>query len=139
MFDFFLILFFSKTLLLTPIPVDIEKTYTLNLEKPISAITSGASIQLDVSDMLLLENSNILEIRNRVSDIFFKDSIDVEISLMDEKIKMIFDGATLINNDSVRLILHSSDDVLDKDFNKIIINTKIKLENIKVYWKNYKK
>jgi len=47
---FFLLLFFSKSVLLTSSPVNLGASWTeIELKKPISAITGGASLQVDVT------------------------------------------------------------------------------------------
>jgi hypothetical protein len=46
--EFFLSLFFAKMVLLTQSPIDIGKDWIdVKLEKPISAITQGATVNID--------------------------------------------------------------------------------------------
>jgi hypothetical protein len=50
--EFFLILFFAKSVVITPEPVDIASIVTFDLPEPVSAITSGAHVRIDVSESL---------------------------------------------------------------------------------------
>jgi len=48
-----LILFFSKIVLLTPAPIQLTDTWLeLSPDKPIEAITSGASIYIDITSSI---------------------------------------------------------------------------------------
>jgi len=48
--EFFLILFFAKSIVVTPEPIDIVDSVSLKFAEPVSAITSGAHIRIDVTD-----------------------------------------------------------------------------------------
>ena len=69
--EFFLILFFSKSILLTPTPVTLEGIVSLVPEEPISAITTGASVEIDISSIIVKgQNEGIVEFRERLKKIF---------------------------------------------------------------------
>ena len=50
--EFFLILLFSEWVQLTPVPVDVADELVLNPSEPISAITSGAALHVDLEVFL---------------------------------------------------------------------------------------
>ncbi len=143
MFDFFLILFFSKMVLLTPSYVDINHGvdgYTVILQEPISAITPGASIQIDVTEMLdPFGKGDLFKIRSAISDLFKEGSIKVTLGEGSEAIRLVYEGGSLIGDDSVFLALSGENIPTGVDFNKLIIKTEIQLKRVKIYWKNYKK
>jgi len=143
MLDFIFILFFSKTVLLTPDFINInsnEKNHILNLNKPINAITSGASIQIDITKMLLYSvKGDIIKTRKSVSNMFPDGSVEAILSTHKGDISLKYEGGSLISNDNVRLALYSENIPTDTAFNVVTLKTSVNLEKIKVYWKNYKK
>ena len=50
--EFLLIFLFSKMVLLTPDPVDLYGEKDIYPKDPLTAITSGASIEVDVTDFM---------------------------------------------------------------------------------------
>lgn len=129
--------------MLTPNFIDINKgdNYAIKLNEPISAITTGAAIQIDVSEMVLTggQKMNLLETRRTVSDMFSKGSIEAALIAGNKRIMLTYQGGTLVNNDSARLVLSGNEDPIGVDFSAIVIKTDVKLERVKIYWKNYKK
>lgn len=129
--------------MLTPNFIDINKgdNYALKLNEPICAITTGAAIQIDVSEMVLTggQKMNLLETRRTVSDMFSKGSIEATLIAGNKRIMLTYQGGTLVNNDSARLVLSGNEDPTGVDFSAIVIKTDVKLERVKIYWKNYKK
>ncbi len=143
MFDFILILFLSKTVLLTPEFIDInsnEKSYVINLKKPINAITSGASIQVDITEMLPKSiKRDIIKTRKSVSNMFPDGSIEAILSTDKGDISLRYEGGSLIGNDGVRLALYGEEMPTDIDFNVVTLKSNVNLEKVKIYWKNYTK
>lgn len=143
MLNFLIILLFSKTILLTPNFIDIDKgdNYVLNLNESISAITSGATIQIDVSEMVLTggKKMDILEIHRAVLGMFTGYSIEAELIGERGGITLTYQGSILVNNDSAILVLSGNDVQTGIEFGAVAIKTNAKLERIKIHWKNYKK
>ncbi|MBU2714151.1 hypothetical protein [Zooshikella harenae] len=143
MLNFLLILFFSKTVLLTPDYIDVDSTadgYTFILQEPINAITQGASIQIDVTKMLdPFSKGDLFKVRSAISDLFKSGSIEVTLGEGDEAVRLEYKGSTLISNDRVSLALVGDNIPTGIDFTKLVLKTEVKLERIKIYWKNYKK
>jgi len=141
--DFLLILFFSKTVLLTPDFIDVDTNMTgfeLSLDERLSAITQGATIQIDVSEMLMKDGGkNVLEIRDAVRNRFPDKSIEVGLIGGQEEVRLTYQGAVMANNDSVRLILSSDAFPTGVDFSRMVIKTDVELIKVKIYWRNYKK
>lgn len=138
--DFFLILLFSKTVLLTPDPINLHGRLELVPDKPIEAITSGASIQLDVSSMAAWNGKeDILAFRKRLSDLFPSGTIKAKLVGNGEEVTLSYQGNHQFNKDNVMLSLYTDDGIpTGVEFTKVIIESSIKLNRIKVYWKNYK-
>lgn len=140
--DFFAILFFSKTILLTPQPVTIEEVHIASLTEPVNAITQGASLQIDITSMLnsdLISNMDILGVRREIKNKFIKGSIYADLETQDnKKIRLNYEGGSSIGKSEVRLILSGTVDT-ELEYSKIYIySEKTSLSNVKIYWKNYK-
>ena len=78
--DLFRILFFAKTTLLTPNPVDIHGRLDLNLPEPLEAITSGAELEIDVTSIISMSRGeDILAVRKKIVDKFSNSSIQAHL------------------------------------------------------------
>ena len=143
MWKFIIILFFSKTILLTPSAINIDKgeKYVINLNESISAITTGANIQIDVSNMIIKDTLkiNLIETRRIVSDMFDKGSIQAVLISENDKIMLTYQGETFINENNIRLVLSANKVSIRVDFSAIEMTSDVRLEKIEVFWKNYKK
>ena len=106
---FFKILFFSKVVLLTPVPVSISKDipFTLILEKPISAINRGASIEIDITSMIG-SGLNIAEVRHKVRQQFPDGSIVATLSGLNGGDIVLYNVGESISKDKVNLLLSGS-------------------------------
>jgi hypothetical protein len=138
---FFLVLFFSKTILLTPNPITIYEGATqLDLIEPISAITEGAGLFIDVDSMLAMkERSNIIKTRNKIGELFPEGFITVTLSNASGDIQILrYDGSAMVNRDKAYLGLYGKVP-LDTEWTSITINSKMELRDISIIWKNHKK
>ena len=138
--EFFLILFFSKTILLTPDPINLHGRLELAPDKPIEAITSGASIQVDVSSMVGWNGKeDILVFRKKISDLFPLGTIKAKLVGKGKEVTLSYHGDHQFNKDHVMLSLYADNGVPSSvEFTKVIIESSIELNGIKVYWKNFK-
>ena len=138
--ELFLILLFSKTVLLTPVPIDLYGQLDLIPERPLEAITSGASIQIDVSSRISWDGEDIFDFRQKLSDIFPPGTIEAELKgSHDEKVILVYTGHTEFNDESVRLLLYAEPGVpLDVEFEKVSIKSSIRFEGVRIFWKNFR-
>jgi len=139
--EFLLILLFGKSVLLTPVPVVLHGSMELQPEAPIEAITSGASIQIDVSSIVSWDTKEgILEFRQRLKKQFPPGSIKAELfGDGNKKTTLTYKGNHLFNKDSVMLSLYGDNGVpTDVEFKKVILTSSIELKGVKVLWKNHK-
>jgi hypothetical protein len=137
--EFFLILFFSKTILLTPDPINLFGEMEIIPDKPLKAITSGATIQLDVSSMIG-KNQGITEFDKTMEKNFPAGSFQATLYGSNNKeVTLRYDGHYSFSDKDVRLTLSTDSGVpTDAEFSKVRITSSIRLKNIKVFWKNYK-
>lgn len=140
--EFLLILFFSKMVLLTPDSVDLYGEKDIYPKVPLTAITSGASIEVDVTDFvggIEIKKVGIVEARKLLEEKIPEGSVKcVLYSSAGDRIYLNDTGYSLSNN-AARLTLSASSGVPPNiEFNKVIITSRINLKGVKVYWKNYK-
>jgi hypothetical protein len=140
--EFLLILFFSKMVLLTPDPVDLYGEKDIYPKDLLTAITSGASVEVDVTDFMGgidIKKIGIVESRKLLEEKIPEGSVKcVLYSSTGEKIYLDDTGYALSNN-AARLTLSASSGVpTNIKFNKVVITSRINLKGVKVYWKNSK-
>ena len=141
MYDFLMILLFSKVVLLTPEPVDInsnEKGYEINLKEPINAINSGASIEIDITTMLPVSiKGDVVKSREAVSKIFPDGSVEVILSMDKGNISLKDRFGISVGSNDTKLTLYNDNMPTNIDFNAVTIKTSVNLENVKIYWRNH--
>ncbi len=139
---FFLLLFFSSNSLLTESYVTIkDNTHIINIKKPISAITDGASLLIDISSMIPdIENKSITQLRKDVINIFESFIITAKLIGKTNNVTLAYSGHSMITNKQVFLTLESNKNLskLGK-WSKVIISSSKELTDVKVYWKNFSK
>ncbi len=138
---FFLILFLGKSVLLTPTPVILENTLVLVPKEPISAVTSGASLEIDVSSIVMKsKEERTVEFRARVKKLFPPHTIKANLVQKNgEKIPLIYAGYFSFNNKGTWLSLSSESGVpTGKEFITVEVISKIKIEDVTIHWRNYK-
>lgn len=139
---FLLILFFSKTVPLTTDPVTISGEMAFQPSETLSAITRGASIQIDVTKMLPQANIEASGIQGAQR-------------LIEERIPAYGTRARLISDDGTEIVLNDYGIALsheggwvslssrtgvptDLEFTKVIIESSVELTDVTIYWRNYK-
>lgn len=140
--ELFLILFFSKTVLLTPVPVNISGEVVIRPEKPLEAITSGASLDIDVIDFIgriKINEAGIFEIREIIKKKIPEGSVTATLhNSQGEKILLNKSGISKAK-DVARLSLYADSGIpTNMAFNKITITSSTELRGVQVYWKNFK-
>ncbi len=139
--EFLSILFFAKTVLLTPVPIDLYGDLDMRLRTPLTAITSGASIQVNVSSMISKsEKEGILEFGRRVESAFPPGTIQAKLTGNDgQEVKLSYEGNYAYSSDAVLLTLTANNGVpKNVEFERIIITSHIKLKSVLLSWKNHK-
>ncbi len=133
--EYFLLLFFLKTVLLTPDPVTISNNaFEIFPEKPLKAITGGAVIYIDVSNYVNKE-VGFDEIENK----FPERSVHGRLVEKNGKgIKLRHQGFSTSNNE-IRLIISGVKSIpTNIKFVKVVLWSEKELKDVKVIWKNGK-
>ena len=134
------ILLFGKVVLLTPHAITIEASCVeLIPDVPFEAITSGARIQIDISDLLEKGRSNSVgETRRAVTRVVPVGSVSAELFAKNGKSwQLEYKGGTSISARRVLITLTTELGVpVGVEFDRVKVCSKIELRNIIVEWKN---
>ncbi len=139
---FFLLLFFSNKTLLTDFPITIKGSpHIIYVKKPISAITDGASLLIDVSPMITdIKKKSITQLRKDVTINFNNFIIRAKLIGESNQVTLTYSGHSMISNGQVLLTLESNDKLSKLgSWSKVVISSSKQLTNVKIYWKNYSK
>ncbi len=135
--EFFAILFFGKVVLLTPNPVTVDDHIDLDLDDPIVAVTTGAGLEIDVSSMIVV--TDILATRRALRSRFPEDCLRATLFSSDSQVVLSRMGS-LISDDSALISLSSDSGVpLKTEFSRIELDSCVRMTDVEIYWKNYKK
>jgi hypothetical protein len=140
--EFFLILLFAKSIVITAEPIDIRNSVSLSMAEPVSAITSGAHVRIDVTNSLVgtTDFSNIVSVLDHLKMQFPVGSV-VAILTTTTGEKMILDkvsGST--NGENAELVLSSSSGLpTGIEFSELKIESSIELLGVTIIWQNYSK
>jgi hypothetical protein len=139
---FFLILFFGKTILLTPVPVDIVDEFTVDCsKKPLEAITSGAGIDIDVSELsgyMKMKEVGILEMEKRLKEKIPDGSVRAVLYGSKGQRIVLNESGFGFSNNGAWLVLRSDTKIpTTVTFDKVTITSRSKLSGVKIYWRNY--
>lgn len=137
--ELFLILLFGKTLLLSSSNVIDSQGVVFHLKKPISAITAGASMQIDVTNNIKIAEDIItlsMEAREFMRDGYVKAFLYDEEGLVTE---LSYRGDISVSREGVRIILDSvTGTPVGRKWEKVKITSSLPLKKVDVYWSNYK-
>jgi len=130
-----LILFFGKSVLLTSAPVDLTEKWTeLTPKKPISAITGGAAIYVDVT-----QDTGYVPITGGLDKIIPNHTITAELIPETGKAIVITNTASAHSNKEVALILTPESGPMPTGikFKKVRIRSSRPIKRASVTWKNH--
>lgn len=140
--EFFLILFFAKSILLTPDPVDFRDRIELTPGEPIEAITSGAGIEIDVSSMVSRgPDDDFLVLREKILERFPPGTIrGTLVGSEAPDVVLSYQGHSSIGEDEVVLLLNADESGIPTGvpYSKVIIVSDIELQGISIVWKNHR-
>ena len=138
--EFFLILFFSKTVLLTPDPINIHDETFLVPQEPVTAITNGASLRIDVSNLhkdLGIKRGGLTESRVILKKLIPSGSVKAELHSKGEVVTLNQESYSIFN-DGAELVLSSEAGIpTNIAFHKIKIISLVNLDGVKISWRNF--
>ena len=134
--------------MLTSSPVNIEtnKWFFLELDEPIKAINGGAAILIQIpnTDSRILNIKGSEDVFKELRRIFPQGSVEAELTTSEDETILFKDVNFQISDfsfsreDSVRLIIAYNRPVpRDVKFKSIRIKSSVPINNAMIYWKNH--
>lgn len=138
--EFFLILFFSKWVSLTPQPIDIANEIVLSPDKPLTAITGGAGVHIDLSDFapaVGIKQTGTKESTRILSELIPPEGVRGYL-FTGEGQRISLDKAFFsLENDQSWMVLTSSSGIpTGVEFVTLSILSSVEMHGVLVYWKN---
>jgi hypothetical protein len=139
MIEFLRILFLGKMLLITPQPVDLDGMVEFKLGEPLTAITAGATLEIDVSSMISKRREEpIIDFRRRVDEAFPAGTVEATLFGENVRVEMPYTGNYAYSDAGVTLLLQSKDGVpTGVEFSRLTITSQSTLRSIAVRWRNH--
>ena len=138
---FFLLLFYAKTIILTQEITIGNEWVEICPKNTFTAITGGASVEIDITNLLTNNDKNISVINNDfIYKLFPPNSIQGEIITSENEIIKIqyYGGISYGGKNDIRLILISKKSIpTNKNFIKLRLKSKKTMNSVKVYWRNF--
>lgn len=136
--DIFYVLLFGKTILITPLPIDISKLYQLQLERPIFALTSGAAVEIEISSMIPKALGPVESIEY-AKKTFPKGCVSAKLTqsrgTQESEIRSM--GNVVGMKGGFRLLLESATNIpLDVRYDRLEILSCKPIYRTRIYWRN---
>lgn len=136
------VLLFGSSVALTEKPIDLAiGVNEIPISKPVSAITHGASLLINVSSMLPRDGLTLTGsqkwIENHIKPGCLKATLEGK---QPSPVFLEFRGNSSFEPGKVYLILANSNGVpVRQDFGKLSLTSCMPINQILIYWKNYQK
>jgi hypothetical protein len=139
--EFFLILLFSEWVQLTPLPVDISESMTITPEEPLSAITPGAAIHIDLkafAPAVGIRETGITESLEMLGQQIPLDGLGGYLVTKDGSRIVLDNGFFSLQDDQAWIVLGSRSGVpTGIDFAELTIESRVEIRDVRIYWKNW--
>lgn len=140
MADLFLLLkimILGKWLILTPLPITLDSSITsIDFEEPVKAVSSGAHIRLDVSDVI--NEVDFEKKSEKVAKEFSDGCIRVVLVSEDQSMVMNKQGTSFGKEKIVHLqFFHEGGLSTEDQFTAVRISSCKPIKNVSVIWANY--
>jgi len=132
--EFFTMLFFGSSLLLTPVPIDIGKEWVnLTPKKQIKAINCGAKLFLDIT-----KSVGNIDAVGLLDKMLPAGTIEAELIPETGPSYVLRNSSAYGFSDNKVLAILMADSVpLNIKFNKVRLRSSIRLKSVTVTWMNY--
>ena len=136
MWNFIKLLIFSKTILLTPSPIDLHGEVVIVPEQPLTAISAGAHLTVDVTAIFGGPEAfwKIEEERQKkIPD----GTLEARLFTEDgESVLLTYNGLSS-SKDKLLAKLFAEDGVsTEVEFVKVVVNSKVPLHDVRITWEN---
>ena len=135
----FLLLFFSKTVVLTASPISIDEGWTtLRPKEPLTAITGGAAIYVDVTEYLKPLGLQPFDFAG-VAKVFPEGVVEGRLLTEGGSEIELRNLASSHGNDVIRLIVGPEGSMpTELEFVEVKLRSQVPIDSVRVFWKNGK-
>ena len=140
MFEFLLMLFLGRSVLLTAEPMNLSGTTEIVLKAPLKAVSGGARLGIDVSTLLSIRpEESISDFRDRARREFPPEVFSALLQSSDGRsVRLGYTGNVEIGKTTVVLSLISSGPMpTDQAFNRLSVSSAVPVRGVKLIWTNY--
>lgn len=140
--EFLQVLFFAESFLLTPGPIDIEGEVTLQLAEPVSAVTSGAHLRIDVTRSIpsSVDLPNVVAVLDYLAKRYPAGSVTATLVTGSGERAILERVSGSTGGERAELIVSSSSGIqTEVDFSEVRIATTTPLRAVTVTWQNHAK
>jgi hypothetical protein len=140
--EFFLILFLAKSIAITTEPIDIVNSVSLILAEPVSAITSGENLLIDVTSSLVgtIYFSNIVWFLEYLKTQYPNGSVKAILTTSTGQSVILDNVSGSANGENAELVISSSSGLQTGiEFSELKIESSKKLLGVSVTWQNHSK
>ena len=138
---FVLSLFLGKSVLLTPMPIDINGSFEIDVKNSLNVVSTGPYISIDVTSMLLPQikpGVDLLSFEKIFKAKFPENSIEVSLFEKNGELTKLTNISFAQSNENNWLILSKNGDIsTNKKFVKVVVTSKVLLKGVLVKWTNY--
>ena len=140
--EFFLMLFLAKSIAITTEPIDIIGNVNLSLAEPVSAITSGANVRIDITNSLegKIDLSNIVSVLDYLKAQYPNGSVKAILTTSTGERVILENVSGSTNGENAELVISSSSGLQTGiEFSKLEIESSKKLLGVSITWQNHSK
>jgi hypothetical protein len=140
--EFFLILFFAKSVMLSDAPGDILGEVDLSPDEPVSAITSGAHLRLDLTEQLKgrIDLADSVAVLAHLERMYPQGTVSGRLLALDGQEFLLDRSSGATDGKSAELLLSASSGLpTGLDFSRVWVTSSIPLYGVTVTWQNHAK
>lgn len=138
---FVLSLFLGKSILLTPIPIDINGSFDIDIKNSLNVVSTRPYISIDITSMLLPQikpGVDLLSFEKIFKAKFPENSIEASLFEKNGEITKLTNISFAQGNENNWLILSKNGDIAtNKKFVKVVVTSKVPLKDVLIKWTNY--
>ncbi|MEZ9370852.1 hypothetical protein AB4140_18800 [Shewanella sp. 10N.286.51.B2] len=130
-------LLFSSQTVINPTPININQSITtIKLDKPISAINSGANIQVDVTH-IVGKYENVVAGLDKISEVYPKGCIKGQLITADGTVVLLNETGGAVGQDNSYVIFHTFKPLpTDIEFSTIKVSSCNPIPKATLVWRN---
>jgi len=136
--NFFKVLIFGTWVTLTPEPVDlVPPALEIVLEDPISALTPGAHLRIDVSQHIT--GTDVISKLDRAKEFMAPKCLTAELFSTEGKVYLLDHLYQSVDKETTELVLTRDVGVpADTDFVKVVVESCKPVSEVIIKWSNFK-